>query len=368
MEPLRIAQIAPLIERVPPERYGGTERVVYHLTEELVRRGHNVTLFATGDSVTSARLVSLVDKGLRLGGREFSCFHCTMSELTRAYKEMAGAFDVMHSHLEYMTFPFAASSRIPTVMTFHGRLDNPDIVRLMRQYRQLHFVSISNAQRLPVADVPWAGTVYHGYPLADFSYQPDAGDYFAYLGRISPEKAPDEAIRIAIDADVPLKIAAKVDPVDREYFNEVVRPLMQHPLIEYVGEVGEHDKIELLQHARALLNPINWPEPFGLVMIEALACGTPVIVRDCGSAPEIITHGRDGFVCHEHKGFVEAVRRIDEIERFQCRQTFESRFTVAHMVAGYERIYERLLYGNQVQKVGVLPPGLEQGIRRVSSR
>ena len=353
MKPLRIAQIAPLIESVPPAMYGGTERVVYHLTEELVERGHDVTLFASGDSRTSATLCSPVMKSLRLTGQQSAGTVSSLYTLAMVYETMAGKFDIIHSHVEFLTFPYAAKSLTPTVFTFHGRLDFPETLRLLRMYRNLHFVSISDSQRAPARDLNWQQTVYHGYPEDAFGFSDKPSDYFLYLGRLSPEKAPHEAIIIAKECGVRLKIAAKVDPVDQAYFAQQVAPLLDHPLIEYLGEVDESGKIHLLRHARALLNTINWPEPFGLVMIESLACGTPVIVRRCGSAPEIIEQGKTGFICQSREDFVRAVRCVGTLKRELCRKAFEDRFTRRHMADGYEQIYNRLLNPDGVQSASL---------------
>lgn len=353
MKRLRIAQIAPLIESVPPLGYGGTERVVHCLTEELVRRGHEVALFATGDSRTSAKLFPLTERGLRLDGNQGSGVLGSLLELAKVYYEMNGDFDIIHSHVDFLTFPFASVSVTPTLLTMHGRLDIPFLVRALRVYGSLNYVSISNAQRLPVRDINWAGTVYHGYPPECFPFNESPSDYFLYLGRFSPEKAPDQAIRLARECRIPLKIAAKIDPAEKEYFNERIEPMLDDPLIEYVGEVEESEKITLLKNARALLNTIDWPEPFGLVMIEALACGTPVIVRRCGSSPEIVKHGKTGYVCETIDDFAYAVDHIGEISRNSCRKDFEERFTCKRMVDDYERLYYRL----QAERIRKAPPG-----------
>jgi len=344
MKPLRIAQIAPLIESVPPCKYGGTERVVHHLTEELVGRGHHVTLFATGDSRTSAKLFPVVQRGLRLDGK-CDCVFPSLLELAKVYLEMAGAFDIIHSHIDCFTFPFAAASSTPTVLTMHGRLDLADFPAVLRGYGDLNYVSISDAQRKPAPDINWAATIYHGYPPRCFPFNPEPSDYFLYLGRFSPEKAPDQAILLARQCGIPLRIAAKIDPSEREYFERRIRPLLDHPLVEYLGEVGEAEKIELLKNARALLNTIDWPEPFGLVMIESLACGTPVIVRSCGSAPEIIRHGETGFLCSSTSDFIEALGAVGSLSRNACRRDFEKRFTAGRMADRYEQLYCRLLTG-----------------------
>lgn len=348
MKKLRIAQVAPLIERVPPKKYGGTERVVYYLTEGLVEKGHDVTLFASGDSLTSARLVSPVSESLRLGRKAHSPMFVSMMMLGTLFEKMAHEFDIIHSHIEYLTLPYASRSQVPVVMTMHGRLDVGDYRDLLNRYSGLCYVSISDAQRGPVPDINWVKTVYHGYPASCFEYNEYPEDYFLYLGRFSEEKKPEQAIMLARACRVPLKIAAKIDPSDKNYFEKKVRPLLDDPLIEYVGEVDDIRKRTLLKNARALLNPIDWPEPFGLVMIESLASGTPVIVRNCGSAPEVVTHGKTGFVCQSKLDFVQAIRSIGTISRKSCRDEFLRRFTSGTMVDQYEEVYCRVL-----ERVGV---------------
>jgi len=343
---LRIAQIAPLIERVPPKKYGGTERVVYHLTEGLVARGHQVTLFASGDSETTARLVAPVTEAIRLGRQVHSPEIMTMLMMQQVYGPMLKEFDIIHSHLEFMTFPYAAGANVPTVFTMHGRLDSADYKKILRSYRHLAFVSISDSQREPIPDINWASTIYHGYPPSSYDFNDRPGDYFLYLGRFSPEKRADQAIMIARACGVPLKIAAKIDPVDREYFEAKIRPLLNHPLIDYVGEVDEERKRELLKNARGLLNTIDWPEPFGLVMIEALGSGTPVIVRRCGSAPEVVTEGETGFLCESRMDFINAVHNIGRISRRHCREEFLRRFSDSSMVGSYESLYYDILRQN----------------------
>ncbi len=357
MKTLRIAQVAPLIESVPPAGYGGTERVVYHLTEELVRRGHDVTLFASADSRTSARLCPLVEKGLRLDGKQGKGVFLSLVQLEKVYDEMEGKFDVIHSHIDCFTFPFAKRTLVPTVLTLHGRLDIPEVVRVLRVYNDLNYVSISNSQRCPVPDINWVGNAYHGYPPEHFEFNDSPSDYFFYLGRFSPEKAPDQAIMLAKKNNVPLKIAAKIDPFERSYFNERIKPLLDDPLIEYVGEVTDKEKIELLKNARGLLNTIDWPEPFGLVMIEALACGTPVIVRRRGSSPEIIMHGKTGYICRSTGDFTRAIHDIGKISRHNCRKDFEERFTQKRMVDSYERLYYRLFVNRSSRGVSSVVVG-----------
>ncbi|MWV53783.1 glycosyltransferase family 4 protein [Chlorobium phaeovibrioides] len=360
---LRIAQIAPLIERVPPKKYGGTERVVYHLTEGLVARGHEVTLFASGDSQTTARLVAPVTEAIRLGRRVHSPEIMTMLMLQQVYGRMLKEFDIVHSHLEFMTFPFAAVSDVPTVFTMHGRLDSADYQKILRSYRHLAFVSISDAQRRPIPDINWAGTIYHGYPPSSYDFNDAPDDYFLFLGRFSPEKRADQAIMMARACGIPLKIAAKIDPADREYFEARIRPLLNHPLIDYVGEVDETHKRYLLKNAKALLNTIDWPEPFGLVMIEALGSGTPVIVRRCGSAPEVVADCETGFLCESRMDFINAIRNIGRISRRHCRDEFLRRFSDSSMVGSYESLYYDLLrqrfFENKINEAERIPPSSE---------
>jgi glycosyltransferase involved in cell wall biosynthesis len=341
---MRIAQIAPLYEQVPPFRYGGTERVVSYLTEELVRRGHSVTLFASADSRTSARLVPSVPRALRLDRTAPDPIAAHVVELTDAFAH-ADRFDCIHCHVDYLAFPFTRLTRVPTVHTLHGRLDLPHLVPVFDRFRHLPVVSISDAQRAPLAPagVSWVGTVHHGVPLAEYPYRAQPGRYLAFLGRISPEKRPDLAIEVAKRTGLRLRIAAKVDAADRGYFEREIRPLLDHPLVEFVGEIGGDTKAEFLGGALGLLFPIDWPEPFGLVMIEAMACGTPVIARPCGAVPEVVVDGRTGFIADTIDELVHAVKRIYEIDRADCRRDVETRFSVARMVDDYEAIYRRLI-------------------------
>jgi len=339
---MRIAQVAPLYESVPPKYYGGTERVVSYLTEELVRQGHEVTLFASGDSVTKARLVAACPHSLRLDK------HCVdqMAHhilLLEQVIRRADQFDIVHFHVDYLHF--ALSRRQPTahVTTLHGRLDIPDLVPLYQEFSDMPVVSISDAQREPLPWVNWQATVYHGLPEDLYSFRAAPGTYLAFLGRISPEKGVDRAIEIAKRVRMPLKIAGKVDRVDEDYFESVVNPLLRDPLVEYIGEIGEGEKDEFLGNAYALLFPIDWPEPFGLVMIEALACGTPVIAYRRGSVPEVMGEGRTGFMVKGLEEAVEAVGRVPELRRERCREIFAQRFTAPRMAGDYLRVYERLI-------------------------
>jgi len=339
-----------LYEPVPPPRYGGTERIVSYLTEELVRRGHDVTLFASGDSRTAARLVAVTERALRLDANSREVLAANFSrELGRVFGT-AEKFDVIHCHVDYLAYPFSRLVRTPTLHTLHGRLDLPYLGPVFRDFPDVRLVSISDAQREPLASLKlnWAGTVYHGLPVDRFPFVAQPGDYLAFLGRLSPEKQPEVAIEVARRAGVPLRIAAKIDANDREYVDRVVRPLLDDPLVEFIGEVEDDEKAAFLGGARALLFPIDWPEPFGLVMIEAMACGTPVIARPCGSVREIVEDGSTGFVGDTVDDLVEAVKRIDTIDRAACRRHVERRFSVARMVADYETLYRRAAFARQV--------------------
>ena len=339
---LRIAQLAPLYESVPPKMYGGTERVVAYLTEELLRRGHDVTLYASGDSTLEAPLragwpVSLRNAGLSHRGPDL---HLMM--LSEVYGQ-ADRFDVIHSHLDYWNFAIARTVDTPTVATLHGRMDLAEVMPVWRAFPDMPVVSISDSQRAPLPELNWLGTVYHGMPRDLLSFHPGPGKYLAFLGRISPEKRADLAIEVARRAGIPLKIAAKVDVVDRAYFEAKSQPLLSPPDFEYIGEINDREKDEFLGQAYALMFPIDWPEPFGLAMIEAMACGTPVVARPCGSVPEVIRPGVSGFIAASVEDMVAAVRRVENLSRENCRRDFESRFTVEKMADGYERLYRQLL-------------------------
>ena len=338
---MRIAQVAPLYESVPPKLYGGTERVVSYLTEELVRQGHDVTLFASGDSKTSARLIAACPNALRLDAncKDPLVHHANLLDMVF---ESAANFDVIHFHVDYLHLPLSTRQKIPHVTTLHGRLDLPDLVPLYRRFHDVPVVSISNAQRAPIPWANWQATVYHGLPEDLLAYNERPGDYLAFLGRISPEKGLDEAIEIARRSKQKLRIAAKVDPVDQSYFQEVIEPLLKNPYCEYIGEIGEAEKADFLGNARALLFPINWPEPFGLVLIEAMACGTPVIAYPRGSVPEVIEDGLTGLLVDDVDGAVRAVSRVDRLSRSGCRKTFERRFTAYRMTRDYLQVYKRL--------------------------
>ncbi len=341
---MRIAQVAPLHEAVPPKRYGGTERVVHYLTEELVALGHEVTLFASGDSLTSARLVPCCRRALRL---DPSCADRTVYHVLQldAVMEREDAFDVVHFHTDYLHYPFARRSPVPVLTTLHGRQDLRDLAPLYRRFGDVGLVSISDHQRRPLPRVNWLATVAHGLP-ADL-LRPRAGlrGYLAYLGRFSPEKRFDRAVEIARRAGLPLKAAAKADAMDGAYFEAVVRPLLDDPLVEWVGEIGEEAKADFLGGALAHLFPIDWPEPFGLVMIEAMACGTPTIAWPCGSVPEIIENGVTGYVVSSIEAAAAAVAACAGFDHAACRAAFERRFTAGRMAADYVLLYRRLYAG-----------------------
>lgn len=340
---MKIAQVAPLYESVPPKFYGGTERVVSYLTEELVHEGHDVTLFASGDSKTSARLYPICDRALRLEGNQVSDPVAHHVRMIGTVAKLASEFDIIHFHIDYIHFPSTTAHRIPSLTTLHGRLDIPDVIPLYRDFTDINLVSISNAQRSPIPWANWVGTVYHGLPEDHFEVKSDPEGYLAFLGRFSPEKGVDRAVEIAKRVGIPLKIAAKVDKADKDYFETHIRKLLDDPLIEWVGEIGESEKSDFLGNARALLFPINWPEPFGLVMIEAMACGTPVIAYPRGSVPEVIEHGKTGFIVNSIEEAVAALDKLSGFDRNGCRREFVERFSASRMCLDYLDVYKRLL-------------------------
>ena len=340
---MKIAQVAPLAERCPPRLYGGTERIVSYLTEELVRQGHDVTLFASGDSRTAAKLVRCSDMALRLNPavKDHMPYHLVMLDEVR---RRADDFDVIHFHIDLLHFLLIRDFADRTLTTLHGRLYLPDLKPFYAAFPEVPLVSISDNQRQPMPAVNWAATVPHGLPrdLLPFAPRPNGG-YLAFLGRISPEKRPDRAIDIAARAGLPLKIAAKVDNVDRAYWDTVIAPLVaRYDNVEFVGEIDEERKASFLGNARALLFPIDWPEPFGLVMIEAMACGTPVIAWNRGSVPEVIDDGVTGFIVDDEMEAVAAIRRLAMLERIRVRRAFEQRFTVERMAMDYLSVYRGL--------------------------
>jgi glycosyltransferase involved in cell wall biosynthesis len=356
---MRIAQVAPLFERVPPVFYGGTERVVAHLTDELVRLGHEVTLFATGDSVTAARLVPACPHGLRLDRecREPLAWHLSMMERVAA---AAHGFDIVHFHTDQLHLPVARRLSTAHVTTVHGRLDLPELTSLFREFSDVPLISISDAQRAPVPHANWIATVQHGLPPEMFGFRSGSGRYLAFLGRLSPEKRVDRAIAIATTLKCPLKIAAKIDDAASDYFQREIRPLLDHPLVEFIGEIGDAEKNSFLGEAKALLFPIDWSEPFGLVMIEALACGTPIVAFNSGSVPEVIEDGRTGFIVETLDAAIEATARIETLDRRVCRQVFEQRFTTRQMAERYVASYASVLDGRKAHAArGARPPFVE---------
>jgi glycosyltransferase involved in cell wall biosynthesis len=340
---VRIAQIAPLIERVPPRLYGGTERIVFYLTEELVRQGHEVSLFASGDSLTSADLVPCSERALRLDPRVKDALPHYMVMLDEV-RRRAAQFDVLHFHIDYLHYPLFRAIPARIVTTAHGRQDMPDLPVVYTSFPEYPLISISDDQRKPWPCANWLGTIHHGLPADLYSASSaQRGSYLAFLGRICPEKRPDRAIEIAKRSGMPLKIAAKVDRVDQAYFEEVIRPLLDDPRIEFIGEIAEHEKSAFLGGALGLLFPIDWPEPSGLVLIEAMACGTPVIAWNRGSVPEIVDHGLTGFIVESDEEAIEAVERLSELNRQTVKRVFEERFTAATMAGNYLKLYQELI-------------------------
>ena len=352
---MRIAQIAPLTEAIPPKLYGGTERVVHWLTEELVALGHDVTLFASGDSCTSARLEAQWPRALRLDGsvRDPNALHMMMLERVR---QRADEFDFLHFHLDYYPFSLFFRHTVPFVTTLHGRLDLPEHQPVFDTFSSLPVISISESQRRPIPHAGWVRTIYHGLPHDLLTPLPVKPGYLAFLGRIGPEKGVDRAISIARQCGVPLRIAAKVDKVDREYYQDKIRPLLDGPNTEYIGEITDAEKSAFLSGAIALLAPIDWPEPFGLVMIEAMACGTPVIAFNRGSVPELVDDGLTGFIVEDEKGAIGAFDRLSQLSRARIRRQFERRFTARRMALEYLAAY-RSLMDRDVQRLKLVVDG-----------
>lgn len=350
---MKIAQVSPLTESVPPQQYGGIERIVSYLTEELVAQGHDVTLFASGDSVTAARLASPCKRALRLDAcKEPQVHHLVMFE--ELYRRSPD-FDVIHFHTGYQHFPMGRRLMVPHITTHHGRLDIPEMELLNREFHEIPVVSISDSQREPLPYANWQGTAYNGLPLDLYQYQSTPDDYLAFLGRISPEKGIEQAISIAQRTGRRLKIAAKIDVVDEQYFTESIRPLLDLPNIEFVGEITDTQKQDFLGNAAALLFPINWPEPFGMVMTEAMACGTPVIAYRRGAVPEVMEHGVTGFIVDTMQEAINAVGEIETIDRQQCRRVFEQRFSSKRMTADYLRLYEQQIQHSELRSKRDLP-------------
>jgi glycosyltransferase involved in cell wall biosynthesis len=338
---LRIAQIAPLYESVPPRLYGGTERVVSHLTDELVRRGHKVILFASADSKTAAELVPCRNVALRLDS-DLSWDIPAHLSLLAEVRNRAHEFDILHFHLECFHLPFFTDRVGQTLTTMHGRQDISDLATLYRHYPNYPLVSISNSQRHSLPHLNWVKTIHHGYPKSQYTFSPNKGGYLAFLGRIAPEKGLDRAIEIARQSSIPLRVAAKIDRADKDYFEARIEPLLKGQGVEFIGEIGESEKSEFLGGALALLFPVSWPEPFGLVMIEAMACGTPVIAFPRGAVPEVVKHRVTGFIVHTVEDAVAAVTEIATLDRGTVRAEFERRFSVDVMATNYELAYTEL--------------------------
>lgn len=340
---MKIAQVAPLYEAVPPYLYGGTERVVAHLTDALVDQGHQVTLFASGEARTRATLVATRRQAIRLDPAVLKSDLASHLSMLDEVRRMADEFDVLHFHIDMLHFPLFEDLAGRTLTTLHGRLDIADLPDTYRRWKKYPLVSISDNQRKPLPDGNWYATVHHGIAADSCRFSDSArGDYLAFLGRISPEKRPDRAIEIAKLSGVPLRIAAKVDNVDRDYFEREIRPLLDHPLVEFLGEIGDEHKSQFLGDARALLFPIDWPEPFGLVMIEAMACGTPVIAWRRGSVPEIVDPGVTGYIVDDVAQAAEAVEAVRRLPRARVRAVFEERFTAQAMAQHYAQLYWQL--------------------------
>jgi glycosyltransferase involved in cell wall biosynthesis len=341
---VKIAQIAPLYEAVPPKLYGGTERIVSSLTDALVDLGHDVTLFASGDSRTRATLIPVRERAIRLDGSGLLSDVASHLSMLDAVHKRAGSFDMLHFHIDLLHFPMFAQMAPSTLTTLHGRLDLKDLPGVYSRWPQFPLVSISNDQRRPLRHANWAGTVHHGLSPSMYRFVDDPqGGYLAFLGRISPEKRPDRAIAIAKAAGLPLRIAAKIDHADRAYFRDEIEPLLNDPLIEFIGEIDDDAKSDFLGNAIALLFPIDWPEPFGLVMIEAMACGTPVVAWRCGSVPEVIDDGVTGRIVHSETKAVAAVTEVARYDRKRIRETFDRRFSAEVMARNYLSIYDSLL-------------------------
>lgn len=339
---MKIAQVAPLTESVPPKGYGGTERIVSYLTDKLVEKGHEVTLFASGDSITKAKLIAPTPIALRHNSKVIDPL-AHFFYLLELVQQMKHEFEIIHYHIDYFHFPFSRRNYVPHCTTMHGRLDIPDLQILFKEFAEMPLVSISDSQRKPLPHSNFIKTIYHGIPSELLKFKEEKGKYLAFIGRISPEKRLDRAIQIAANTNIPLKVAAKVDKVDLKYYENQIKPLMKNPLVEYIGEINDRVKNDFLGNASALLFPINWPEPFGLVMIEAMACGTPVIAFNCGSVPEVIDEGKTGFIVQNIEEAVKKVKIIDSIDRKVCRQVFEERFSDERMAEDYANLYRELI-------------------------
>jgi glycosyltransferase involved in cell wall biosynthesis len=348
---MKIAQVAPLYEAVPPKLYGGTERVVAYVTDALVELGHEVTLFASGEAETTATLVAARDQAIRLDPEPLKSDLAAHLAMLAEVRRRADEFDVIHFHTDLLHFPMFEDMAERTITTLHGRLDLKDLPEVYRRWTNYPLVSISDDQRKPISFANWIGTVHHGLPSDSLTFHLRSEGYLAFLGRISPEKRPDRAIEIARRCGKPLKIAAKVDAADRAYWLDVIEPMVRaEPLVEFIGEIGETEKSAFLGGADALLFPIDWPEPFGLVMIEAMACGTPVIAFDCGSVPEIVEPGRTGFIVNEVDEAVDAISRLRDLRRTDVRRRFEARFSALAMARHYLHLYAAVSASQQYQQ------------------
>ncbi len=339
---MKIGLISPLYESVPPVLYGGTERVVYNLAEELVAMGQDVTLFASGDSHTNAKLIPIVEKSLRLDENSIDQVAPHVLMVERVF-QMATDFDLIHFHIDHLQLPLARRHSGAMLSTFHGRLDIPDLVPLYSEFRDLPFTSISDSQRKPLSWLNWQGTVYHGLNPDAFSFRKKPGEYLAFLGRICEDKGIEHAIVIAKKFGMKLKVAAKVSDADQKFYEEKIVPLLDDPLVEFIGEINEEQKDAFLGNSYATLFPIVWPEPFGIVMIESMACGTPVIAFPHGSVPEVMVDGQSGYIVDDVDSAVEALKRVRSFDRQLCRNVFEEKYTSRRMAADYLKIYERLV-------------------------
>jgi glycosyltransferase involved in cell wall biosynthesis len=351
---MKIAQVAPLYESVPPKLYGGTERVVHYLTQELVRQGHQVTLFASGDSQTNADLVWHIEEALRLNPHTVDPIANHIVQLQQVF-ERIDEFDIVHFHTDYIHFPFTENISVPHATTLHGRLDLPDLQYVYNKFPRQPVISVSDNQRKPLPQANFVGTVHHGLPANLHKPGKADGNYLAFLGRISPEKGLPRAIEIAKAAEMKLKIAAKIDKADMEYYEREIKPLLDNPLIEFIGEINEQQKCDFLGSARAFLFTIDWSEPFGMVIIEAMACGTPVIAHGMGSVPEIIQNGENGFITDNVKEAVSIIKNLDSFDRKKVRKIFDERFTAERMAKDYVRIYENLIRKKYLQKSLKMP-------------
>jgi glycosyltransferase involved in cell wall biosynthesis len=363
---MKIAQVAPLYEAVPPKLYGGTERIVSFLTEELVKMGHKITLFASGDSVTSAKLIPCVPEALRLKEKCEDSLAPHIVQLQQVI-ESSGEFDIIHFHTDYLSFPFTQFLDVPHLTTLHGKLTIDELQMIYDTYSDEPVVCISDAQCKPLPQANFVGRVHHGLPFNLFREGKGEGNYFAFLGRISPEKRCDRAIEMAIATNTPIKIAAKIDKADRAYFERHIQHLFDHPLVDYIGEINEQQKQDFLGNAKALLFPIDWPEPFGLVTIEAMACGTPVLAWNCGSVPEIIEDGRSGFIVDSMDAAINAANRIFSLDRSVVRRCFEQRFTAKRMAEQYVELYQKLITQNALSSIDGKTIPISNSITSVSA-